>query len=81
MKLSPFQKIHKKNLKKLSKKQLIAKALTDLDMNANLMNSLETEEAIHAINRKALESAEHALRYKEKEIAHKDRLLLALTQS
>jgi hypothetical protein len=81
MKITIFDRNFKKNLKKLSKKQLIKKVMTEYFLNKNLAHSLQTEEALHDYTRKALDSAERAIVFKDIQIAHKDRLLLALTQS
>lgn len=76
-----LQKLHLKNLKKRSKKELIKLSMADLDLNTNLMNCIEATRRELEINTTALEAAEYALLYKESEIAHKDRLLQSLIKS
>ena len=76
-----FKKQSKKDLKKKSKKELIALCMSHLDFNAKLSLEIDIIRNEHMINLQALESAESALGYKEKEIEHKDRLLKALTNS
>lgn len=81
MKLSPFQKEHKKNLKKNSKKELISLCMANLDMCANLMNRAEISEKMLKMTETHLEIAEKELVRKEEIIHHKDKLLKALINS
>lgn len=88
MKLTKFQKQHLKFLKKLSKKELIKKAMVDLDLMESqnntiddLRNELTATKKILEITEQATVSAEHALVYKDGEIEHKNRLLNSLINS
>jgi len=68
-------------LKKTSRKKLY-KIIWELKIELGKKAlELSVEEYINSINKKSLEYAESDLVYKEKEIAHKDRLLSALTKS
>jgi hypothetical protein len=68
MKLSPFMKEHKANLKKMSKKQLINQNLNQIELLAQ--QEIKNDKLIEYNTQKEqnLRSAENALEYKEKVI-------------
>jgi hypothetical protein len=68
MKLSPFMKEHKANLKKMSKKQLIQQNLNQIELLAQ--QDIKNDRLIEYNTQKEqhLRSAENALEYKEKVI-------------
>jgi len=75
MKLSPFMKEHKANLKKMSKKQLIEQNLNQIEMIAQ--QEIKNDRLIEYNIQKEqhLRSAENALEYKEK-VIEKYKILL-----
>lgn len=68
MKLSPFMKEHKANLKKMTKKQLIQQNLNQIELLAQ--QEIKNDRLIEYNTQKEqhLRSAESALEYKEKVI-------------
>ena len=71
----------RKFIKSKSRKELFS-MIWDLEIQlGKICLELHAEATIHNVTRQAIESAEKALLYKEKEIAHKDRLLKALIHS
>lgn len=71
----------RKFLKSKSRKELFS-MISDLEIKlGKIWLELLAEETVHKVTKQAIESAENALVYKEKEIEHKDRLLKALIQS
>mgnify|MGYP003512459663 CR=1 FL=1 len=77
--LSPFQKEHKANLKKMSKDQLINQILITIDNK--IQSDLENEQTISILKKQNinlewyLKSSESALAYKDKVIERYQKLL------
>lgn len=76
----PTKKQQRKDLKKLSKKQLIEQVLISREIAWGYIKRLNVELRTSEILEQSLKSAENALTLKEKDIEYKDRLLSAITQ-
>jgi hypothetical protein len=75
MKLSPFMKEYKANLKKMSKKQLIQQNLNQIEMIAQQEINNDHLIKYNTDKEQHLRSAERALEYKEKVIDKYKQLL------
>lgn len=79
MQLSPFQKEHKANLEKMSKKELINQILIWIDIHSNIQ--IEREKDINTLNKQNndlewyLKSSESALAYKDTVIENYKQIL------
>ena len=78
MKQSKFLKEHKKNLKKLNKKQLIVQVLNLIKINTQQsIRESDLEDNFNRMEQSRDEADKESFRY-AKQIAHKDKLLTAL---